>query len=64
MFRLKMNDVSCTTNYNFSLFSTGKQLRQCWKLGDNFEAICIEKDGSKVKFDGKVTTPIGLIYYM
>ena len=63
-FKLKMNEVSCTPNYHFNLFSIGKKLRQVWNLGGSNESMCIEKYGCKVKFDGKITTTKGLIYYM
>ena len=59
-----MNEVSHTPNYHSNLFSTGKQPKKDWKLGGNDDAIWTDKYGYKVNFDGKVTTPKGVIYYM
>ena len=59
-----MNEVSYTPIYHFNLFSIGKWRRQGWKLGGDYYAIWIEKDGYKVKFDGKSMVSKLLIYYV
>ena len=63
-FRIKMAEVAYTPKSHFNLFSIGKRLREGWQLGGNEEAIWIKKGSTKLKFDGRVTTPKGVVYYM
>ena len=51
----QMNEVSYIPNIHFNMVSIEKRIIKGCKLGGNDKAILIEKDGSKFKFDGKVT---------
>ena len=50
-----MNEVSYIPNIHFNMVSIEKRISKGCKLGVNDKTIVIEKDGSKFKFDGKVT---------
>jgi hypothetical protein len=62
--RVKIQDVSYLPNRSFNLFSLTQMTSKGWNLGENGEAIWIEKDSKKVVFDLMIPTPKGVLFAM
>jgi hypothetical protein len=48
----------------FNLCSLSRLIQDGWNLKGNSKLIWVEKEGMKLKFDIKITTASGVVYYM
>ena len=63
-FPIELNNVSYIPGSTFNLFSTSVLTQKGWLLFGNNKSMWLEKEGTKLVFDIKVSTDKGVLYCM